>query len=120
MIMKKLHVQILILVEYLYEDLLEEYGPEIECIKGEKTIVTGALSIFPLNGNQDTTQKSTYKKEIVPEINYNEEIHEGNFPINLKLIRKNQWKNPSLLTKYEEGTYQTGHLAEKVRYILTL
>ena len=42
---------------------------DFKYIKGEKNIVAYALSIFPLNGNQETTQKSTYQKEIVSEIN---------------------------------------------------
>ena len=42
--------------------ILENYGPDIEYIKGEKNIVDNALSRIPLNGNQETTQKSTYKK----------------------------------------------------------
>ena len=50
--------------------ILEEYSPEIEYIKGEKNIVADPLSRLPLNGNQETTKKSTYKKEIVSEINY--------------------------------------------------
>ena len=32
--------------------ILEEYGPDIEYIKGEKNIVIDTLSISPLNGNQ--------------------------------------------------------------------
>ena len=35
--------------------ILEEYGPYIEYIKGEKNIVADALSRIPLNGNQETT-----------------------------------------------------------------
>ena len=42
--------------------MIEEYGPDIEYIKGDKNIVSGALSRFPLNGNEETTQKSTYQK----------------------------------------------------------
>ena len=45
--------------------ILKEYGPDIEYTKGEKSIVTYGLSRIPLNGNQDTTQKSTYQQEIV-------------------------------------------------------
>ena len=41
--------------------ILEDYGPDIEYIKGEKNIVSDALSIFPLNGNQENTHKSSYK-----------------------------------------------------------
>ena len=40
-----------------------------------------------LNGSQETTHNSTNKKEIVPEINDNEEIPEVNFLIHLKLIK---------------------------------
>ena len=42
------------------------------------------------------------------EINDIEEVPEGNFPINFKLIKKYQQKNPSILAKYKEGTYQKG------------
>ena len=41
--------------------LLEEYVPDVEYIKGEKKIVTDALSILPLNWNEETTHKSTYQ-----------------------------------------------------------
>ena len=39
--------------------IIKEYGTDIEYIKGEKNIVTDGLSRIPINGNQDTTQKST-------------------------------------------------------------
>ena len=42
--------------------ILKEYGPDIEYIRGDKSIVTDSISRFLLNGNQNTTQKSTYKK----------------------------------------------------------
>ena len=42
--------------------ILEYYGPDIEYIKGENNIVIDILSIIPLNGNQKTTQKSTYQQ----------------------------------------------------------
>ena len=43
------------------------------------------------------------------EINDTEEVLESNFPINLKLIKKYQQKDPSLLAKYKEDTYQKGY-----------
>ena len=43
--------------------ILEEYGLDIEYIKGEKSIVTDRLSMIILNGNQENTQKSTYQQE---------------------------------------------------------
>ena len=39
----------------------KEYGPDIEYIKGEKNVVVDAISIFPLNGYQKTTQKFIYQ-----------------------------------------------------------
>ena len=36
-----------------------------------------ALSIFPINGNQDNKHESAYKKEMVSEINDTEELPEG-------------------------------------------
>ena len=40
--------------------ILVEYGPDIEYIKIDNNIVAYTLSILPLNGNQETTHKSTY------------------------------------------------------------
>ena len=45
--------------------ILEEYGPDIEYIRGENIIVSDERSRIPLNGNQDTIQKSNYQQEIV-------------------------------------------------------
>ena len=45
--------------------IIEDYGPDIEYIKGETNIVAGTLPKLPLNGNEENTQKSTYQKEIV-------------------------------------------------------
>ena len=42
--------------------ILEEYGAYIEHIQGEKNMAPDALSRFPINGIQKTTQESTYKK----------------------------------------------------------
>ena len=41
--------------------ILEDYGPDIEYIQGDKNIAAEALSRFPINGNQETKQESTYK-----------------------------------------------------------
>ena len=49
--------------------ILEDYDLGVDYIQGKKNIVTNALSIFPINGNQETTQESTYKRENVSEIN---------------------------------------------------
>ena len=55
---------------------------DIEYLQGSKNITADALSIFPINGNQENTHESTYKK--VSEINDTEELTEVVFPINLK------------------------------------
>ena len=86
--------------------ILEEYGPYIEYIQGENNIVSYVISRIPLNMNQDTTQKSTYQQEIFSEINDIEELPEGTFPVNLKLIQKYQWLEPIILAKYGTGAYQ--------------
>ena len=41
-----------------------------------------------MNSNQETTQELTNKKGIVSETNYIEEIAEGTFPINFKIINQ--------------------------------
>ena len=50
----------------LWIPVLEEYGPDIDYIQNDTKIVAYALSIFPINGNQEIKQESTYKTEIVP------------------------------------------------------
>ena len=88
--------------------ILDNYGLDIEYIKGEKNIVSDALSRIPLNGNEENTQKSIYQKEIMSEINDTEELPEGTFPINLKLIQKYQRTEPRIKAKYKDGTYHDG------------
>ena len=41
--------------------IIEAYGLDIKYIKDENYIVADTLSILLLNGNQETTQESTYK-----------------------------------------------------------
>ena len=88
--------------------ILREYGPYIEYIKGEKNIVADGLSRLTLNGNQETTQKSTYQQEIVSEINDIEELPERSLLNNLILITKYQWLETKIIAKYKNGMYQQG------------
>ena len=57
--------------------ILGEYGLDIEYIQVNKNMVTYALSIFPIIGNQEATYESSYKKEIMSEINDTEELPKG-------------------------------------------
>ena len=66
------------------------------------------LSRLTINVNQETKHESAYKNEILSEINNIEELSEGIFPINLKLINKYQQKDPSLMDKYKKQMYKTG------------
>ena len=77
----------------IWRPIIEEYVPYQEYIKVEKNIVAERLSRIPLNGNQETTQKSTHQQEIVSEINDIKEIPEGNFSISLKFIRNINGRN---------------------------
>ena len=84
--------------------ILGEYVPYIEYIKGEKNTLAYALSILTINRNQDTTQESTYKNEIVSKVNDTEELADGILPMTLKLIVHYQQKYPILKAKYNMGT----------------
>ena len=53
-------------------------------------IVSDKLSRLNLNGNEETTQKYTYQKEIESEINDTKELPECNLSINLKWIQRYQ------------------------------
>ena len=57
-------------------------------------MVANSQSTPPLNGNQETTHKSTYKNETVSKINDTGEIPEGTFPINQKLMKKINIETP--------------------------
>ena len=72
------------------------------------------LSRLTIDGDQKTTQQSTYKKEISSEINKSEELPKGVFPINLKSISQYQRKNPSLIAKYKWLCQKTVIFVEEV------
>ena len=82
--------------------------PDIEYIKGAKNIVADSLSRFTINRNQETAQDSTYKKDIVSEINNTEELSDIFFSMELKHIDHYQRKFPCLKDKYYMGTYHRG------------
>ena len=61
--------------------MIDKHDPDIQYIKDEKKIISDAISRLSFNGNQETTQKSTYQKEIVSEINDIKELPEITSPI---------------------------------------
>ena len=54
--------------------ILEEYGPDIEYIKGEKNIAANVLSCLSNNGNQETTHEKMYTTETMLELYDIEEL----------------------------------------------
>ena len=56
----------------------------------------------------------------MPEINDKEEIPEGNFPINLKLIKEYQWTEPSLMDKYKDSTYHKSSFCSGINIDINL
>ena len=54
------------------------------------------------------------------EINDAKEVPEGIFPINLKKIDQYQQKDPKLLAKYKEGTFQKGYFCGVININLNL
>ena len=54
------------------------------------------------------------------EINDTKEISEGNFPININLIKKNQRSGPSIIDKYKDGTYNKGYFCGGINIDLKL
>ena len=53
-------------------------------------------------------------------INDTREIPEGNSPNNLKLIKKYQMTEPSVMDKYKYVTYRTGYFCEENNIDLNL
>ena len=87
----------------------ELYSPYIESIKCEKNIVADTLSRLTINANQETTQESIYKNEIVSEIDDTKELPDGNSPMSVKLVGHYQQGNVSLKTKNYMVTYPKGY-----------
>ena len=87
-------------ISFIMDKLLEEYGPDIYYILGEKNIATDALSWWPNNGKQETTHESTYTKETMSELYDINEIPYGTFPLSFKLIYRYNQEAPLLLEKW--------------------
>ena len=92
--------------------ILEEYGPELIYIKGERNIVADALSRldmtdqeFQLNANQMAEAFGIDKTDLPDDV----------YPLNYKLIHKMQQKDTSLMRKISNKKYnlKTFHAAGK-------
>ena len=87
--------------------LLQDYSHRLIISKVSKGLEARMLELLSINGNQETTQEPTYKKELVSEINDTEGLPEGIFSI-IKLVEQYQQIDPILKGKYEIGAYQKG------------
>ena len=72
--------------------ILDKYVPEVEYTQCKKNVGEYALSLLTNNGYQNTTQESNYIMENMSEINDIEEIYEGTFTINFKIIYQHHRK----------------------------
>ena len=76
--------------------ILEEYGPDIDYIPGQKNIAADALSQLLNNRNQDTTHESTYTTEKMSELYNVEVLPEVTFSLSFKLVDCYQREDPIL------------------------
>ena len=78
-----------------------------------KKLVVDVLSVFLMNMNQETTQDSTYTKEIMSKISNIKELSGGIFPISFKYINQYQLKDPILKEVTNYDTYQRKKLSNR-------
>ena len=93
--------------------ILEEYGPDIKYILGEKNVSAYVPSQLTNNGNQKNTHKSKYLTETMLELYNTKEPPEGMFPLSFKIIDRYQQEDPVLTEKltcieYKKGSFRGG------------
>ena len=66
--------------------ILEEYGPYIQYILGDKSITEDAISRLPKEGIQTSTYESKYTTEIMSGLYDINKLPEGNFPLSFKVL----------------------------------
>ena len=84
--------------------VLEEFGPELNYIKGENNVVADALSRLDMDNNREIlnlTEAAGYDDEDLPS---------GSFPIRYSAIRKEQQKDKVLMAKLKPGSDYTEQL----------
>ena len=92
--------------------ILEECGPDIEYIRGEKNIAAYALSLLPNSGNQYITHEQTYTTETMSEVYEIEELPEGTFPLSFNLIDRYQLEDTFLTENLNAQNIQGVFFAE--------
>jgi hypothetical protein len=94
--------------------VLEEFGPDLQCIKGERNVVADALSRLEIEDEQEIFNISEcfgYDDDDIPP---------GSFPLRCKDIAKTQLDNPALLLKlktnkdFSEATFRGGDKEHKL------
>ena len=90
--------------------ILEEYGPYIQYILGDKSITEDAISRLPKEGIQTSTYESKYTTEIMSGLYDINKLPEGNFPLSFKIMDLYQHKDPYLQAKLKSAKYQNGYL----------
>ena len=93
--------------------ILEEYGPDIKYILGEKNVSAYVPSQLTNNGNQKNTHKSKYLTETMLELYNTKEPPEGMFLLPFKIIGRYQQEDPVLTKKltcieYKKGSFRGG------------
>ena len=58
----------------MVETYIKKYGPDIEYVPSKKNIAADVLSWLPNNGNQETTNESTYLTETMSKLYNIEEL----------------------------------------------
>ena len=93
--------------------LLEEYGPKLIYLKGEKNVVADALSRLPLeNNNNEFFTDNTYENIKISnsELLNSENDMRENFPLRLKTIMRYQQNDNDLLTAAKNDATNNYHL----------
>ena len=89
--------------------LLEEFGPELIYIKGEKNIVADALSRLPIEADDETLELHTFEEAAL----YNSEaVGEQKFeyyPLRFKTILKHQKEDEELMKAAHENVTNKYH-----------
>jgi hypothetical protein len=91
--------------------ILEEYGPELKYIKGERNIVADALSRLDMSSDKSHNSEETYMAESLGLDS--EDIPKDAFPLTYKNIMSEQKQDKDLLEKLKN--HQNSNTTLKIR-----